>query len=175
MSTYTLIQSQTLASSAASVTFSSIPATYTDLVLRISARGDNSGIISDPFQINFNTTGGTTDSYTRLRGSGSAASSSRISNGTGFYPFSYGGDGSGATASTFSSLEIYIPNYANTTYAKPMSAFTATENNATAADIAAYAMLLNATGAINSVTIYEQGSASFVSGSSFYLYGISSS
>ena len=173
MATYTLISSNVLASSAASVTFSSIPATYTDLVLRISARGNNSGTVSDTFLIVFNTTGGTTDSYTRLRGSGSAASSSRISNGSGFDPFNYGGDGSGATASTFGSLEIYIPNYANTSYAKPMSAFTVTENNATAADIAAYAMLLNATGAINSVVITEQSSASFVSGSSFYLYGIS--
>lgn len=41
--TYTLISSNTLTSSAASVTFSSIPATYTDLVLRISSRTDAAG------------------------------------------------------------------------------------------------------------------------------------
>ena len=35
-----LISSQTLGSSAASVTFSSIPATYTDLVLKVSVRSD---------------------------------------------------------------------------------------------------------------------------------------
>ena len=41
--TYTLISSNVLASSAATVTFSSIPATYTDLVLRVSAR-NNDGV-----------------------------------------------------------------------------------------------------------------------------------
>jgi len=44
--TYTLIESQVLGSSAASVTFSAIPATYTDLVLRYSARHNNAFSIS---------------------------------------------------------------------------------------------------------------------------------
>ena len=51
--TYTLITSQTLASSAASVTFSSIPSTYTDLVLRVSARTDNAAV-SDGFYVGLN-------------------------------------------------------------------------------------------------------------------------
>ena len=43
MATYTLISSNVLSSSAASVTFSSIASTYTDLVLRVSARDDRAG------------------------------------------------------------------------------------------------------------------------------------
>jgi hypothetical protein len=42
--TYTLIESQVLGSSAASVTFSAIPATYTDLVLKFSSRNDDTGV-----------------------------------------------------------------------------------------------------------------------------------
>ena len=58
--TYTLISSNVLGSSAASVTFSSIPATYTDLVLRVSARTD----ADDTSLITFN---GTTTGYSKTR------------------------------------------------------------------------------------------------------------
>ena len=40
--TYTLISSNVLGSSAASITFSAIPATYTDLVVRVTSRVDRS-------------------------------------------------------------------------------------------------------------------------------------
>ena len=49
--TYTLIASNTLSSAAASVTFSAIPATYTDLVLRYSARSDGASV-DDYFSLN---------------------------------------------------------------------------------------------------------------------------
>jgi len=73
--TYTLINSNVLASSAASVTFSAIPATFTDLVIRASIRTDRAAV-EDWLYIKFN--GLTTNrSYTRLTGSGSAAASGR--------------------------------------------------------------------------------------------------
>ena len=42
--TYTLIQKTTLNASAASITFSSIPQTFTDLVVKVSARGTTSAL-----------------------------------------------------------------------------------------------------------------------------------
>ena len=76
--TYTLIEAQTLGSSAASVTFSSIPATYTDLIIKASTRSARSGSSGDNVIIYLN--GVTTDmSFTYVEGSGAAASSGRNS------------------------------------------------------------------------------------------------
>ena len=79
--TYTLISSNTLTSSAASVTFSSIPATYTDLVLRISARSDRVST-TDRLRLTFNSDTATNYSNITLVGDGAAASSQNASNAT---------------------------------------------------------------------------------------------
>jgi hypothetical protein len=171
MSTYTLIQSQTLASSAASVTFSSIPATYTDLVIRASVRGDVSALLG-AMKINFNGDTATNYSYTNLLGNSSAASSSYASAQTTDSIINI--DDATATASTFGSFEVYIPNYTSTS-SKPFSGFDVTENNAAtagAADIQVNAHLYRGASAISSI-VFAPSSGNFVTGSSFYLYGIS--
>lgn len=171
--TYTLISSNVLTSSAASVTFSSIPSTYTDLVLRVSARTDT-GNDFDNLLLTFNGTGGTVYSYTDLRGDGAAATSARGSNAAntqiGF------ADGSTATANTFSSHEIYIPSY-TASQSKPLSAIGMQENNNATAYMRAYANLFRDNTAISSITINKNSGAgtNFVSGSSFYLYGVKNS
>lgn len=167
--TYTLIASNTLSSSAASVTFSAIPNTYTDLVLKVSARRAASG--RSDFDTYFNGDNAN-NSYTFIQGSGSAASSNR------------GGTiirtpnvltGETETADSFNSVEIYIPNY-NSTALKPVSIFGAHEVNATAAYIVANAGLWTYTPAtgITSVTM-KPASGDFKPGSSFFLYGIKNS
>ena len=111
--TYTLISSNTLSSSAASITFSSIPATYTDLVLRWSV---NTSSLQDG-GIYFNGTLGTTNySRTFLAGNGATASSSRNSNRE-IIDLDYLAS---ATANTFASGEMYLPNYAGSAN-KPLS------------------------------------------------------
>ena len=171
--TYTLIQAQTLTNSSTSaVTFSSIPATYTDLVFRLSTRDNGSGTVDG--QILWRLNGGTSGySSTGLRGNGAAAASSRSSavtyNG---WVYSYT-DGSTATASTFGNAEIYIPNYTSTT-SKPQSFFGVGETNATTAYMGVTAELSSLTSAITSVEI-SLGAGPFLTGSSFYLYGIKSS
>lgn len=166
--TYVLIASNTLSSSAASVTFSSIPATYTDLVLRVSTRCDGA-VTARTTTLAYN--GTTTGSYTDLTGNGSTASSS----GNSALSYLRIGltSGTSSTSNTFSSMEIYIPNYTGTVK-KPASSFYANENNTTAADIGTIAALQNETQAVNSVTI-SLTSSSFVTGSSFFLYGIKNS
>jgi len=164
MATYTLISSNVLASSAASVTFSAIPATYTDLVLRVSARGDNTSLLLE-MTLNSATS---TYSNTLLLGDGATASSTR-NTGQAYLRAGYVNP-SGSTASTFSSGEIYIPNYTSTTD-KPMSSLGMTENNATTAYIANYANLWQTSSAITSISLQVTGQ-NFVTGSSFYLYGI---
>jgi hypothetical protein len=169
--TYTLIASNTLGASAASVTFSAIPATFTDLVLRVSGRTTSAGTVSSGFiQMNSVTS---TYSSTFMRGDGASATSSRESGDyAGFY---LGGVvGGGATSNTFSSHEFYFPNYTVAT-AKPVSQFSVNETNATTAYIFGIAHLCSSTAAISSLTINLNGGVSFVSGSSFYLYGIKNS
>ena len=80
MPTYTLISSNVLTSSQASVTFSAIPATYTDLVLRISAQADGASNAFDNITLTFNGTGTTNHSSTRLTGNGSVEASNRGTN-----------------------------------------------------------------------------------------------
>ena len=74
--TYTLIESQVLGSSAASVTFSAIPDTYTDLVFKFSVRSDRAATF-DNIQARINADSGSNYSRTLLSGDGSSASSSR--------------------------------------------------------------------------------------------------
>lgn len=164
--TYTLISSNVLTSSAASVTFSSIPATYTDLVLRISARNDGGGNLT---YIQFNSDTANNYSKTNIYGTGSVAGSDP--SGASSYVYAMVNQSS-QTASTFSSSELYIPSY-QVSQNKPMSQFGATENNATAATMVAAAQLWRNTAAITSINLSAGGGFNFVSGSSFYLYGIS--
>lgn len=171
--TYTLIASNTLSSSAASVTFSAIPATYTDLVLRMSMRISTTGDSKDNFYVWFNGSSAASYSLTRVRGDGTTASSSRATAGT--YSLTGLTDRAGATANTFGSAELYIPNYTASTN-KPSSLTTVSENNATEAYIEGAAGLWSNTAAITSIGIYGDYSGNqFVSGSSFFLYGIKNS
>ena len=71
--TYDLIDSQVLSTSAASVTFSSIPATYRDLVLVIDGTSTSTETVN---AITFNNDTGSNYSYVWMLGTGSTTSSS---------------------------------------------------------------------------------------------------
>jgi len=170
--TYTLISSNVLSSSAASVTFSSIPATYTDLVLRVSARDNDTGAFQQ-LRITFNGDSATNYSYTNIYGTGSSAFSLGAATANFNYINFQSSDSNGATANTFGNSELYIPSY-TASQNKPVSMFSVSETNATATNMGATAGLWRNTAAITSFTISPaSGSLSFLTGSSFYLYGIS--
>jgi len=171
--TYTLIEAQTLTSSAATVTFSAIPATYTDLVFRASIRTDDVTGSSNNIYVRFNGLTGNF-SYTRLISNGATASSSRASSQSALLTYNAGADAALATANTFSNLELYIPSY-TVSQNKPISLFTVQEDNSTTAYIANIANLWSVTAAINSIVITQPGGANLVTGSTFYLYGIKNS
>jgi hypothetical protein len=168
--TYTLISSNVLSSSAASITFSSIPATYTDLVIRMSTRFA-SGTFGE-FSVRFNSDTSALYSDTILYGSGSAAGSYANSGSTSLNGI-LNGEGTSQTANTFSNNELYIPSY-TASQSKPIGASSATENNATTAYISANAGLYRSNTAISSITLIDDiNSRSFAAGSSFDLYGVS--
>lgn len=169
-STYTLISSQVLASSAASVTFSSIPGTYTDLVLRISARDLDTGAFAQ-LRVTFNGDTATNYSYTNVYGTGSSALSIGSSTANFNYINFQSSNSNGATTNSFGSSELYIPSY-TASQNKPVSMFSVSETNATAANTGATAGLWRNTAAITSLTMVSANAVNFMTGSSFYLYGI---
>lgn len=169
--TYQLISSNVLSTAAATVTFSAIPSTYTDLVIRASIRDTNS--VNNDRNLQWRINGSTTNySQTEIMGSGSAATSTRRTGAT-FLSANRTIPAALATANTFSSTEIYIPNYTVATN-KPSSTFSAGEDNATAAYIMGVANLWSDTATITSITFVSDG-PSYEAGSSFYLYGIKNS
>ena len=160
--TYTLIASSTVgAGGAASIDFTSIPSTYTDLCVKLSLRLNDTQLNYGVMRINGATTNFT---YRSLEGSGSTAASynGSVSN--------YGiPEVSSYTSSTFSSHEVYIPNYAGSTN-KSFSVDAVTENNATASYADLIAGLWANSAAINQLTFYAP-TGSFVQYSTAYLYG----
>lgn len=165
-----LISSQVLGTSASSVTFSSIPGTFKDLILRVSTRTTSAGTGANSLRVYFNGSGATTNySLTRLNGNGAtAASAAFTAQADGQFGWS---PNDGSTANTFGSSELYIPSYTSSTN-KPFSGFGLSEDNSTTAQLAATADLFSNTSAITSLTVL--GSVDFKAGSSFYLYGLSS-
>lgn len=165
--TYVALAKTVLTGSQATITFSSIPSTYTDLCILVSARSADSA----PYAIlELRPNGATTNrSNTNLiKEDPNAAVSIRYTNFS-----SIALSGATATSNTFANLEIYIPNYAGSTN-KVVSWTSVTENNnANSTYINAVAGLWSNTAAISSFTLYD--SYNFVSGSRFDLYGIKNS
>jgi hypothetical protein len=168
--TYTLIASSTVGSGGtANIEFTSIPGTYTDLLLKLSLRSVNADV-DDFALIKFNTDTGSNYPYIQLRGNGSSASSN---SGTLTSAALVRLNGNTATSSTFGSNDVYIPNYTSSNQ-KSASADGVSENNATAATASFWAALWTGTAAITSLTITANG-GNLMQYSTAYLYGISNS
>lgn len=161
----TLISRTTLTTTAASVTFNSIPQTYQTLKLVVSAR-TNAATNGEQFYIDPNTSAANF-SNRLLYGSGLAAGSANdTATHLGFV------NGSTTTASTFGNMEIVIPNYFGSTN-KAFSSDTVEENNGTFAYAGLSAGLWSQTSSIVSLVLRPPtGSTSWVANSTFSLYGI---
>jgi len=147
--TFTLIKTYTIGSGgAASIDFTSIPATFTDICLKISARTNYTGSQYGYIDLAFNTLT-TNQSYRRLLGYSTAANSSTDTANSAMV------DSDAATASTFGNWEMMIPNYAGSNY-KSFSIDAVTENNAGTSEAAFCALvagLWSASAAISRITI----------------------
>jgi hypothetical protein len=163
--TYSLIASSTVgAGGAVSFDFTSIPSTYTDLVVKISGRSNSA---SDYFTLSLN---GFSSNFTEryLYGTGSSVASGNDTLGA------YGRmDSNSYTANSFGSTEYYIPNYAGANN-KSISVDTVTEQNATASYQDLIAGLWSNSTAINQITL-TPSTGNFVQYSTAYLYGIKNS
>lgn len=156
--TYEKINTTTLTGNESSVTFSSIPGTYTDLVLI-----QNSIATSTDFNIwaRFNSDTGNNYSYTYIVGDGAGGGETgRSSN------YSYM-DAGGVNTSPATTAIFYINNYSNTTTFKNLFS----RVGSTSKVLGMYIGMWRSTSAITSVTTLASTST-FASGSTFTLYGI---
>lgn len=167
--TYKAIATVTVGSGgAATFGFTSIPATFTDLLVLASVRSDRPSNSIDNGWVYFNSDT-TSGNYTkrRLWGDGDTVYSATT------YDLDYYCPGSTATASTFGNLYYYIPNYAGSNN-KSFSVDSSQENNATIAINNLTAGLWSSSSAITSIT-FDLNNGSFVQHSSATLYGIKNS
>jgi hypothetical protein len=172
--TYSKIATYTVGSGGiANVSFLNIPQTYTDLILKFSARTtENPGASALGLQIN---SFFTSISVKTIQADGSATPGSTIQSATsgGFGRMnSRTGQADDTTASTFGNQEIYFPNYASSNY-KSFSIDGVTENNGTTAYAELNAGLWSSTSPITSLSINVYGGGgNFKQYSTFHLYGV---
>ena len=170
ITTNNLISRQTVGSAgAASVTFSNIPQTFTDLRIVVSGRGTAASNHYPGLELSFN---GSSTTYT-----------DRVLQGTGGVTVSYSNLGSSkiylgtmpggaATASVFGNIEITVPNYTSSNY-KSVSIDEVQEDNQTTAFAMLIAGLWSTVNAITSIA-FTPTTGNFDQYSTFSLYGISS-
>lgn len=154
----TLIASSTVgAGGVSSISFTSIPGTYTDLIVVISGRTASSG--NDTWTIN----GTTGQNYYAMYANSTTASYYTGTTDTGR------STGSGDQANNFGAKSIYIVNYASSVY-KPFSV-NATAANYNGGFINKYGGVWSNTAAITSLTFTPAG-GTFVQYTTAYLYGV---
>ena len=158
-STYVAIASNTLGTTASSITFSSISSSYTDLVIVCNPTGAGTGDVS--MYVN----GDTSAIYSRtvIDGNGTSAVSAR-STGATYILLNYNGATTTANPNYYA---VNVMNYANTTTYKTILCRQSNAANGVAATVG----LWRSTAAITSITVQVSGTG-FASGSTFSLYGI---
>lgn len=161
--TYQTLASITVgAGGASSVSFTSIPQTFTDLIVKTSARNNGT---NGTYFVNFNGTNTNTSALRFFVGSGTIASSA-FSNSY----FDYGAYSS-TLANSFSNSELYIPNYASSNN-KTLSGDTVISDNSISWSLFMTAGIKTETAAITSLTIAPVIDTLILQHSTFTLYGI---
>jgi hypothetical protein len=165
--TYQLIQTITVGSSVASVAFTSIPQTYTDIVVRASVRDTTtSPTYAEGYARPNDASPGTFLRTVFVRSTGTTAGSSTDTTQLFF------SNSNQSTSNTFSIAELYQPSYKSSSINRQGLFLSSTPNaNSSTLIIHGAGVLYLSTSAINSYYLYAQ--SNFVAGTTFYLYGIS--
>jgi hypothetical protein len=173
MATYTPLQSVVLTSDTASVTFSGIDQTYTDLIILANQYVKFNSAGSAGVFLRFNGSSAAYYSTTALFGTGSSALSARNSNQTrGQVAQTY--TSTASTITKFNPAIIQIQNYSNTTTYKTTIGRGSAADGIVDADVMLWrGSTGSSTEAITSIEISTDGTT-FYAGSTFDLYGIKS-
>lgn len=159
--TYEAIATTSVSSSTTTITLSSIPSTYTDLVLIITAKTSSGADIW--LRVNGDT--GSNYSYTELDANGTTVASSRASNqSNGLLTDWYGTP----TSDNSHICICHLNNYSNSTTYKTMLS----RANRASSGTDLVASLWRSTSTINSLTLRFSGATTFEVGTVVSLYGI---
>lgn len=170
---FSFIASQVLSGSASTVTFSSIPQTYTDIVVRGIMRGTGTGTNSAwSCYIQFDS-GTTFYTQTQALASGTALSTTTSSAIDSFFTQFF--PGSTGTTNLFGTVEFYIPSYTKTSARQIATTHASESVTGGGANNFIGAGRYTGTSAISSITLFNDSGNSFAAGSAFYLYGIKNS
>lgn len=169
---FVFIDKVALASNAASITFSSIPATYTDLMVKGVLRCDAAGAVDD---LIVRANGLSTSIYNRsaIRDDGATSSPDSPASAATAITLNNALNGNGSTATTFGYVEFYITNYATSNANKAGYALTGQESATSTKYIGFHGFNITTSSAISSLVFAPTGN--FLTNSSLYLYGIKKS
>ena len=154
---------------AATVSFTSIPATYTHLQIRGISRSTATGTGTEASLITFNSDATANYSYHTIRGDGSTATATGSASTT-FMVF-WGSVRAGDTASVFGGSVVDILDYANTNKYKTLRALGGIDTNTTVDYVVLSSGNWRSTSAVTGITI-ACGAGNFAQYSQFALYGI---
>jgi hypothetical protein len=163
-STEVALQSYTLGSETTSITFSSIPATYTDLRIVFSVIKPVSGNVAG--RIRFNSDTGSNYSYTWLVGNGTSATSGRGTSTAELELFT----GSAVTTTNPQLQIIDIFSYAGSTFKTVLWAESSDKNGSGA--VSRNVGLWRNTSAITTIQLSDSSTRNFGVGTTATLYGI---
>ena len=152
-----------------SVTFSSIPATYTHLQIRGIARTDRSAAKQDAARIRFNSDTGSNYTLHYLLGDGTSATAGASTSITS--TFSDGFTCAGVASSIFGVAVIDILDYKNTNKYKTMRSLSAWDDNGDGRVWLESGVWMD-TSAISTITFTPNAGSNFVQYTQFALYGI---
>jgi hypothetical protein len=165
-----LIESKTVgAGGIASIEFTSIPQTYTDLIIQCSIR-HTEAVTDNWVKLTFNNLGGTSNDALFLRGTGTNVASS-VGINTDFIRGIIS-NGASSTSSIFASNTVYISNYTSSDF-KSVSIDGAQESNTSTNYMPLTAGFFESANAITSVQLTAY-SGTLVEHSTVHLYGVSS-
>jgi hypothetical protein len=167
--TYKALQTVTVgAGGVASISFTGIPQTYTDLVISASVR-DNSAFTAQTFAMRINGVSGTSYTWLRLQGNGATASSDAFVSQDAMVAGAT--NAATSTSNTFNNSSVYVPNYAGNINNKTVSFDSVSENNATTAFAQLNTGVFNNSSPVTSITLYST-SGNLVQYSTATLYGV---
>jgi len=160
-STEVAIATTTLSSATSSITFSSIPSTYTDLRVVLTIKSVSN---ADNLQIRFNSDSATNYSQTLLTGNGTAASSTRYTSQSVIWDAT----SLSTTQPSFITLDIF--SYAGSTYKTAL--MSSNEDYNGSGFVKASVQLWRSTSAINTILMQMPSTFTFAAGTTATLYGI---
>ena len=166
--TYTRINYSYLTAGTTTIDFTSIPQTYTDLLLLCSTRAEGNALDN---AVRFNNDSTSIYSWTQMQ-SGASSGSAGVARTSSTSTMRAGGmEPSTYTSYVFNNTSIYIPAYTSSNY-KSVIADGVDENNSTTNYSWFHAGLWRSTAAINRVQFFVEAGGNLAAGSQITLYGI---